>query len=552
MLLLLIFAALFFEPLQNQAPVSSADLTWKQWGKNPQHTGMIEVAGQRPETIRVEIQVDPFADKKIQETRELIVHYQTALVDGQDVFMEYKAGKYTDALHWNSMSWGEARFQWHNGRLVRKWRFLSDWKPVPFGDGRWEPVFHAALAGDFVVLPAFGGTVTRIDRSDGTKLKRFNPFGPAIQENIFTVGPLTTDDSGNIVYNAIQLNTADPWHSNVLNSWLVKIRSDGRIFKATFASLTPDAPGASALCEVPFVMTSPTDTAPMSPCGSQRPTLNVAPAIAADGTIYTISRSHFNDRYGYLVAVNSDLKSKWIASFRNRLDDGCGVSVPEGSGGCLPGTTTGVDPETNAMPAGTISDNSTSSPVIAPDGSILFGTRTNYNCGIGHLFHFNARGGFLESYEYGWDMTPALYVHSGTYSVIMKENHYGGLAACKQAWYITQLDSKLQPEWKYRNTNTLSCKRNNGKLECVNDHPEGFEWCVNAVAVDQDGVVYANSEDGNLFVIRQGGSLGKKFFLKLAVGAAYTPVTLGPDGMIYTQNDGRLFVIGKKSGAAKE
>jgi hypothetical protein len=56
--------------------------------------------------------------------------------------------------------------------------------------------------------------------------------------------------------------------------------------------------------------------------------------------------------------------------------------------------------------------------------------------------------------------------------------------------------------------------------------------------------VYANSEDGNLYVIRQGGlSLGN-IFMNLALGAAYTPLSLGPDGKIYTQNDGRLFVIG--------
>jgi len=32
--------------------------------------------------------------------------------------------------------------------------------------------------------------------------------------------------------------------------------------------------------------------------------------------------------------------------------------------------------------------------------------------------------------------------------------------------------------------------------------------------------------------------------LQLALGAAYTPLTIGPDGKIYTQNDGHLFVVG--------
>jgi outer membrane protein assembly factor BamB len=67
---------------------------------------------------------------------------------------------------------------------------------------------------------------------------------------------------------------------------------------------------------------------------------------------------------------------------------------------------------------------------------------------------------------------------------------------------------------------------------------------VNAFGVDRNGVVYANSEDGNVFAINQGGTLRQKRFLQLAIGAAYTPMTIGPDGKIYTQNFGHLFVVG--------
>jgi len=63
------------------------------------------------------------------------------------------------------------------------------------------------------------------------------------------------------------------------------------------------------------------------------------------------------------------------------------------------------------------------------------------------------------------------------------------------------------------------------------------------VAVDARGVVYADSEDGNLYAIAQGGILEQRIFLRLALGAAYTPTSIGPDGRVYTQNDGNLFVI---------
>jgi len=35
-----------------------------------------------------------------------------------------------------------------------------------------------------------------------------------------------------------------------------------------------------------------------------------------------------------------------------------------------------------------------------------------------------------------------------------------------------------------------------------------------------------------------------KIFLNLAIGAAYTPLSIGADGKLYTQNDGILFVVG--------
>jgi hypothetical protein len=54
----------------------------------------------------------------------------------------------------------------------------------------------------------------------------------------------------------------------------------------------------------------------------------------------------------------------------------------------------------------------------------------------------------------------------------------------------------------------------------------------------------ANSEDGNLYAIAQGGVEKQRIFLQLALGAAYTPLSIGPDGKIYTQNAGHLFVVG--------
>jgi outer membrane protein assembly factor BamB len=208
-------------------------------------------------------------------------------------------------------------------------------------------------------------------------------------------------------------------------------------------------------------------------------------------------------------------------------------------------------------------DDASSTPTVAPDGSIFIGTLTRYNYDQGHLMHFSASGTFVGAFRFGWDVTPAIWSHDGTYSVVIKNNQYSGGSYCDvepycpadrtasnafspEAYFVTQLSPALSVEWSFQNTNTLSCRRGaDGTVTCTSDHPNGFEWCVNAPVVDANGVVYANSEDGNLYAINQGGALKMRIFQQLALGAAYTPASLGSDGKIYSQNSGHLFVVGK-------
>ena len=72
-----------------------------------------------------------------------------------------------------------------------------------------------------------------------------------------------------------------------------------------------------------------------------------------------------------------------------------------------------------------------------------------------------------------------------------------------------------------------------------------------ASAFSRHGVAfYANSEDGSVYAIAQGHTGVfttplARFFLKIAIGAAYTPLAIGADGKLYTENDGFLFVVGQ-------
>jgi outer membrane protein assembly factor BamB len=271
----------------------------------------------------------------------------------------------------------------------------------------------------------------------------------------------------------------------------------------------------------------------------------VAPAIAPDGTVYSVSRAHLRSRYSYLLAVNPDLTPKWQASLRGHLDDGCDALLPNDNGGpngigCRTGSPHGVDPATNESPAGRVIDQSSSSPTVAPDGSVLYGSYSRYNFARGHLWKFSPSGQFLGTFDFGWDTTPAIFQHGGTYSIVLKDNHYEANccptngAPAPGPFFMTQLSSTLGVEWQFKSTTKV-----------LPDNPNGFEWCINAPAIDTNGVVYANSEDGNVYAINQGGTLKQKIFLRSAIGAAYTPLAIGRTGLLYTENDGHLFVVGQ-------
>ncbi|MBZ5719387.1 MAG: hypothetical protein LAO03_03300 [Acidobacteriia bacterium] len=467
---------------------------WAQWARTPQHTGATSAVGQSPNRQLVDITFDPFAAQEQAETYgELLTHYQSPLIDGNKVFLEAKSGTYISCQPpgsgmpypcgpdaWNSQIWNERAFVWQGSSLTQLWNFQSDWKPVPNGRdlSGWEPVFHAAWWNGFVFVPGFAGTIYKLNESDGTVVDQYKPFGPIDDPNKYVSGPLTVDRNGNVYFNAVGLDPSNPWGVDVTGAWLVKVSPIGVIQSVSYSALVPGAP---TMCDG-------------SPCGSQRPGINAAPAISNDGmTVYTVSRAHFFSDRGYVVAATANLMPKWQATLR------------------------GLFANSSAL----VWDQSSSSPVVAPDGSVLYGASSSRNTARGYLLKFDSAGKYLANYNFGWDETPAIYAHDGTYSIILKDNHY-----FTGPYYITQLSTDLVPEWRFRS-------------------PTSYEWCVNAPAVDANGTVYANSEDGNVYVISQGGTLKGNIFLRLALGAAYTPIAIGRDGKIYTENDGDMFVVGK-------
>jgi len=602
---------------------------WPQWGRNQRHEGSVRAEGQAVTSILADLIYDPFAAAEARDTGgNLLVHYQVPLLQGNDVFMEFKTGRFIECdppgsgnpppgeddcgqSAWNTQIWTEKRLHWEEGHLVEKWTFQSDWKAERVELAQWEPVFHAVLAGGFIYVPGAGGTVFKLNTHTGANLGRINPF-ETIDPNTYVAGPLSADRHGNVYYNALQLTPGVPaghFYQDLIDSWLVKIAHNGTVSKVSYGTLLApvNPPAANAIaCERSFAVSTlpwppdPTSEPRTGLCGGQRPGLNIAPAISADGTIYTASRGHepAGDSQAYVVAVQPNLTLQWATSLKDTLNDGCGVTVPITSsptperGACRFGATVGVDPSTNRPGSGSILDAGTSSPTILPDGHIVFGAYTRYNIARGHSYKLHhADGRILATYDFGWDDTPAVLRHaeedSSAYSIVIKDNHYDEEAGfyCNTddtpvsqggdpthipnvvcdftgipagPFYITQLDAHLVPEWQFQSTEVRNCQRNDdGSVTCIDDgeHPNGFEWCINAPAIDGKGNVYVESEDGNIYVLDQGHSgvfttPKFKLFGNLALGAAYTPYSIDGEGRGYAQNNGHLFAVGEGGGDA--
>jgi hypothetical protein len=216
---------------------------------------------------------------------------------------------------------------------------------------------------------------------------------------------------------------------------------------------------------------------------------------------------------------------KFATSMQGLVHDGCGVHRENSPEGDVPCSATfsaiGVDPNTNRAPALVVADLSSSSPTALPDGGVLYGALDPYNFSRGHLVKLDRHGSFTGAYSFGWDSTPAIYRHGGTYSIVMKDNHY----ASDGPFFMTQLSKDLEIEWQFPNPNTR-------------------EWCANAPAIDRDGNVVVDAEDGFVYVIGQGGIQRSSTFLNQALGAAYTPAAIDSRGRIYALNNGELSIRG--------
>ena len=250
LLLPLVLCCCSLIPVQAQTVATTAPATpnfWPQWALNAQHTEFLSnTVGQPLNQNLVNLVYDFNIDAEKADpnaTGDLLVHYQVPLVDGNDVFIESKDGAYSNNTY-STQRWHQNKYTWQGSNFVKIWTFDTDWFAPGSSNDFWEPVYHAVLANGFLYDPGEGGTIFKINKSDGSVVTRINPFGTTIDPNTYTASPLSTDGNGNIFYNVIQVSTpptASFYTADAVNSWLVKVAANDSVTKVSYTTLLSQA-----------------------------------------------------------------------------------------------------------------------------------------------------------------------------------------------------------------------------------------------------------------------------------------------------------------------
>jgi hypothetical protein len=322
---------------------------------------------------------------------------------------------------------------------------------------------------------------------------------------VFINTPLTADENG-VIFFGFRLQGTAPAPLGTNSSGFARIE-----------------PAGSAA----YVLTT---AAAGDPRASSEPH-NCAPALSNDGaTLYVVV---FGGTTPYLLGLDStNLATKYKVQLRD----------PRGH-----------------YPA-VVWDDSTASPMVAPDGDVFFGVdATPYN-GRGFMLHFSPDLQTLyPPGAFGFDNTASIvpahlvpsYSGSSTYLLLTKYNNYvggDGNGVNRMALLdpkATQIDPHPSADGLVEMREVLTV------IGCTPDTAYRSsiavrEWCVNSVAVNPPTrSVFVPSEDGRIYRWDlAANSLAETLPLGPGVGEPYVPVVIGPDGTVYTLNGSTLSAVG--------
>ena len=492
-------------PTTPTTPVPATGSAWLGFGGNAQHTAQSSVATQSLNRVAWKAPVD--VAPQYSASGYLLVHYGSPVITAKNtvIFPVKREVKESYRL--------EARAG-ANGDLL--WSMDSDYVMPAH---RWTPSYNLTLtAGNRIYAPGAGGKVYFRDDADSASSttqtavfygsSTYNTSKSTLDTSVFINTPITADLKGNIFFGFVALTG----NAAGLISGFARIGADG---KTTWVS-------AAASAGDPLVL---------------KPATNSAPALSVDqSTLYVAVNGSFNSSTrlrGYLLALDSN------------------TLAPKGKALL-------TDPKENT-PA-TVSDDSTASPTVGPDGDVYMGvleTTAGSHNQRGWLLHFDASLQQIKTPgSFGWDDTASIvpasmvptYTGSSSYLITTKYNNYGGSGSGDSMNRIAVLDPNVSQ------IDTISGKLVMKEVLTIlaptpdPNYPGGFiEWCINTAAVDPfTKSILVNSEDGYLYrwsLVTN--SLVERIRLTSGLGESYTPTAVGPDGQVYAINNGVLFALAK-------
>jgi len=401
-----------------------------------------------------------------------------------------------------------------NGGLV--WSAGTDYELPPHN---WVPSYNPALTtGNRLYAPGAGGKLLVKDDADASSgglrsvvfygAAAYNASPAAFDASVFINTPLTVDAQGNIFFGFV-VTAANPAG---LVSGIARVDANGNGIWTSAAAAAADA----AIAKVQ---------------------MNSAPALSPDGTTL-------------YVAVNAGVVAGQVQGGYLLALDSTTLAVK--SRALL------LDPMSGTIAR--ISDDSTASPTVGPDGDVYFGVLEStfgaHNA-RGWLLHFNATlatpsapGGF------GWDSTPSIvpaamvpsYAGTSSYLLMTKYNNYRGIGTGNGVNQLAVIDPRatqidpISGRTIMKEVLTIAgATLEAGSAIAVK------EWCINTAAVDPlRKSILVNSEDGYLYRWDLStNQLTQRIQLTSGIGESYTPTAIGADGAVYAVNNAVLFSIAR-------
>jgi len=476
------------------------------FGINAQHTGLSAISSQPLEVVHWQTLVD---DNPTTEAS----HYGAPLITDQNtVIYPHRTTAGTPP---------NFHFVARNGTTGAViWDVTTDWTPAPHN---WYPPLQAALTpiNNRVYFPGAGGTIYYRDADAPTGpvtqlafygLSTYHASQSTFDSTVFVDTAITADSQGNIFFG-IRTTGSNP--ANIV-SGIARISVTGVGSFVTAQAIANNDPNIS------FVEK------------------NASPALSNDESVlYVAVRSSSTTSYGRLAGLNTTtLATQYLSDVLK-------------------------DPRNGGANNAVLTSDSTSSPMVAPDGRVFFGIFGNPNNGSrGFMLQFSADlateytpGGF------GWDNTPTIvpasmvpqYTGTSTYLLFSKYNNYfmGGDAADGTNMIAILDPNDTEADFHPSSNGLLIMKRVLYKVGVTPDvnypPPAVDEWCINTATVDPaTKSVMVNSEDGKSYRwYLPTNTLAESIALTNGISQPYTMTVIGMDGTFYGIQGGTMFAVGQ-------